>query len=305
MLEEIEVVGFGQACVDYIGSAPYFPEENGKVRLNELYLRCGGPIATALVTLARLGTKTSFIGPISDDLFGEIIIKNFEKEKVDISHIKLIKGYRSQFAFISVTDGRRTIFWIPGSFPDIRPEEIDLSLFSNAKILHLDELMIDASIEAAKQAKSMGIQVTIDADSLKEGIEELFRLVDVLIIPEDMAKRLEGNIYNEEILRRLKLLGPRQVIITLGERGSIGFDGEKIIYQKAFDVVAIDTTGAGDVYHGAYVFGMLKGWDMQRCMKFASLCAALKCRKIGAQEGAPTLYEAENAFHHLKLKQNI
>ncbi len=302
MLEEIEVVGFGQACVDYISTAPFFPEENGKVKLNELYLKCGGPIATALVTLARLGVKTSFIGPVSDDMFGEIVIKNFEKEKVDTSHTRIIKGYRSQFAFISVTDEKRTIFWIPGSFPEIMPGEIDLSLFSNAKVLHLDELMLDASIEAARQARSMGMRVTIDADSPKKGIEELFMLVDVLIIPEDMAKNLEGDIENERILTKLKLLGPKQVIITLGERGSIGFDGKKIIYQRAFEVETLDTTGAGDVYHGAYIFGMLKGWDMKECMEFASLCAALKCRKIGAQEGAPTLREAEQASSHLRLK---
>jgi len=289
MLEKIEVIGFGQACVDYIGPAPYFPQENGKVRLSELYTKCGGPIATALVTLARLGIKTSFIGAISDDVFGKMIVRNFKKEGVDISHIKIIKGYRSQFAFISITDGKRTIFWIPPSFPDIRPEEVDLSLFPNAKILHLDELMIDASIEAAKQAKSKGMDVIIDADSIKDGIEELFRLVDVLIIPEDLAKKLEGNTDNEKILKKLKLFGPRQVIITLGEKGSIGFDGQKIIHQKAFEVDVVDTTGAGDVYHGAYIFGMLKGWDMKECMKFASACAALKCTKFGAQEGIPTL----------------
>lgn len=300
MLEEIEVVGFGQACVDYIGPCPYFPKEDGKVKLSELYVKCGGPIATALITLSRLGIKTSFIGAISNDVFGEMIIKNFRKEGVDISHIKVIKGYRSQFAFISITDGKRTIFWIPPSFPDLDPKEIDLSPFKKAKVIHLDELMIDASIEVAKQARSMGMDVVIDADSLKDGIEELFKLVDVLIIPEDMAKKMEGDISNETILRRLKLLGPRQVIITLGERGSIGFDGKSIIHQKAFKVDVVDTTGAGDVYHGAYIFGMLKGWNMKECMRFASACAALKCAKFGAQEGIPTLDDVKRL-----LKTNI
>ena len=112
MPKGIEVVGFGQACVDYICPAPYFPEEDGKVMLDELYVRCGGPIATALVTLARLGIKTSFMGAIYDDMFGKIILDNFKKEGVDTSHIRIMEGYRSQFAFICITNGKRTIFCI-------------------------------------------------------------------------------------------------------------------------------------------------------------------------------------------------
>ena len=302
MIKEIEVVGFGQACVDYICPAPYFPEEDGKIKLNQLYVKCGGPIATALVTLARLDVKTSFIGAISDDLFGKIILKNFEKEGVDISHIKIIEGYRSQFAFICITEGKRTIFWIPGSFPEINPAEIDLSVFPDAKVLHLDELMLDASIEAAKQAKKRGIDVVIDADNPKKNIENLFSLVDVLIIPEYLATQMEGNKDPEKILKKLKLLGPRQVIITCGKKGSIGYDGREVIYQKAFKVDAVDTTGAGDVYHGAYIYGILKEWDMKKSMEFASICAALKCRKFGAQDGIPNLRgkNPESLFNCLK-----
>ena len=283
----VEVVGFGQACVDYIAPSPFFPPENGKVRLKELYIKCGGPIATALVTLSRLGIKTAYIGAVSDDQFGRMIIENFRKEGVDTSHTKVIRGYRSQFAFISVTDGKRTIFWIPGSFPEIRAEEIDLSPFPHAKVLHLDELLIDASIEAARQARKKGMIVTIDADSLKDGIERLFQLVDIIIIPETLALLLEPKKGIEDILRRLRLFGAMHVVITCGERGSIGYDGRKIVYQKAYEVKVVDTTGAGDVYHGAYIYGILKGWDMKRCMEFASLCSALNCKRFGAQGGIP------------------
>lgn len=300
MPEEIEVIGLGQACVDYICPAPYYPKEDGKVKLAQLYVKCGGPVATALVTLARLGVKTSFIGAVSDDMFGRIIVENFKKEKVDISHIKITKGHRSQFAFICVTGaGKRSIFWIPGSFPEIDPREIDLSIFPHAKVLHVDELMPGASIEAARQAKKMGIDVVIDADSIKEGTDKLFSLVDVLIVPEYLATQMEGDLGKEKILKRLKLLGPRQVIITCGEKGSIGYDGKEMIRQSAFRVDAVDTTGAGDVYHGAYIYGMLKGWDMKKSMKFASICAALKCREFGAQAGIPDLRgkDPESLFH--------
>lgn len=284
---EVEVIGFGQACVDYIAPAPFFPKEDGKVRLKDIYIKCGGPIATALITLSRLGIKTSYIGAVSDDNFGKMILENLKKEKVDTTYTKIIKGYRSQFAFISVTKGKRTIFWIPGSFPELSPSEIDLSHFPNAKVLHLDELMLDASVEAAIQARKRGITVVIDADSLKEGIERLFSLVDIIIVPESLAKMLEPNSSYEEILKKLKLFGATHVIITRGDKGSIGYDGKQFVYQKAYKVDVVDTTGAGDVYHGAYIYGMLKGWNMKKSMEFASLCAAIKCTRFGAQDGIP------------------
>ncbi len=288
-MEGIEVVGIGQACIDYIAPAPFFPKEDGKVKLKELYIKCGGPVATALVTLSRLGIKTAYIGAVSDDSFGKRILDTLKKEKVDTTYTKVIKGYRSQFAFIVVTTGgKRTIFWIPSSFPEISASEIDISQFPDVKVIHLDELMLQASIEAAKQAKKRGITVTIDADSLKEGIEKLFSFTDILIIPESLAKALEPNKSAEQILKSLKSFGASQVVITLGEKGSIGYDGKTYYYQKAYKIDAVDTTGAGDVYHGAYIYGLVKGWDMKRCMKFASLCAAIKCTKFGAQEGIPT-----------------
>ncbi len=295
-----EVIGFGQACIDFIGLAPFFPKEDGKVKLEEIYIRCGGPVATALVTLSRLGIKTAFIGAVSDDIFGDMIKENLRKEGVDISYMKVIKGYRSQFAFITVTDGKRTIFWKPPSFPEIDPDEYDPSIFQGVKILHLDELMISTSIAIAEKAKKKGILITADIDSMKEGVEKLFSLVDILIIPEGLARQIEGNLSLEEILKKMKLLGPRQVVITMGERGSIGFDGKDFIYQDSFKTHVVDTTGAGDVYHGAYIFGLLKRWDMKRCMKFASYCAALKCRKFGAQEGIPRLCEVKGFIEELE-----
>lgn len=287
-MQGIKVIGFGQACIDYIAPAPFFPEEDGKVMLTDLYIRCGGPIATALVTLSRLGVKTAYIGAVSDDDFGKKILENLKKEGVNIKCVKIIKGYRSQFAFIVITsNGKRTIFWIPGSFSEMSPSEVDISIFPDAKIIHLDELMLQASVEAAKQARKRDITVVIDADSLKDGIEKLFSLVDVLIIPESLARKLEPKENLEQVLKKLKLFGASQVVITLGERGSIGYDGKEYYYQKAHKVKAVDTTGAGDVYHGAYIYGLLKGWDMKKCMEFASLCSAIKCTKFGAQEGIP------------------
>jgi sulfofructose kinase len=290
--EKIQVIGLGQACVDYLGPVPSYPQEDGKVELSDLFIRCGGPASTSLVTLSRLGIMTSFLGSVSDDPFGVKIIENLKKEKVDITLLKITPGYTSQFAFIAVSkkDGTRTIFWHKGSVPHLKPEDVDISGFPNARILHIDSLMIEASVDAAKQAKAIGMTVVMDGGTMRQGTRELVGLVDILIASETFAIPLVGSEASHEIaLYTLRDLGPKQVVITLGAKGSVGLDRQEIVRQEAFTVKAVDTTGAGDVYHGAYIYGILQGWELRECMRFASAAAALKCKEMGAQSGVPDL----------------
>jgi len=292
--EDIEVVGLGQACVDYLGRVPSYPQEDGKVELLDLASQCGGPASTALVTLSRLGIKTSFLGSLSDDPIGAEILKGLQADRVDHSFLRITPGHTSQFAFIAVSrqSGNRTIFWHRGSVPPLKREEVDLSPFPGARVLHLDGLMIEASVEAARQAKARGLQVVLDAGTLRDGSLELAAQVDVLIASSRFAVPLVGeNSPAEKALEALSRLGPREIVITLGSKGSVGWNRGELIAQSAFPVNVVDTTGAGDVYHGAYIYGLLQGWDMSPCMRFASAAAALKCRAIGARAGIPTLHE--------------
>jgi sulfofructose kinase len=292
--EDIEVVGLGQACVDYLGRVPSYPREDGKVELLDLRSQCGGPASTALVTLARLGIKTSFLGSISDDPIGVEALKGLKTDQVDASLLKITPGHTSQFAFIAVSreSGNRTIFWHRGSVPPLRKEEVDLSPFSGAKVLHLDGLMIEASIEAARQARARGLRVVLDAGTMREGSLDLIPYIDVLIASARFAVPLVAeNAPAEKALEALSHFGPREVVITLGSKGSVGWNRGKLLAQSAFATDVVDTTGAGDVYHGAYIYGLLKDWSMERCMRFASAASALKCKAVGARAGIPTLDE--------------
>ena len=293
-LGNIRVIGLGQACLDFLGRLAVYPEEDGKGELRDLHIQCGGPASTALVTLSRLGIATSFLGSVSNDQFGIEIIKGLEEEKVDHTFLKITPGCTSQFAFIAITEaaGNRTVFWHRGTVPPLRSADVDLSLFSEARILHLDGLMIEASIEAAHQARERGLTVVMDAGTMRDGSVELLSLVDILIASEGFALPLVARGAPVEVaLEALHRLGPHEVVITRGSKGSIGLSDQQVIAQKAFPVDIVDTTGAGDVYHGAYIFGLLQGWDMARCMRFASAAAALKCREVGARNGIPGLEE--------------
>ncbi len=292
----VSVIGVGQACVDYLGRLRTFPEEDGKVELLDITVQCGGPASTALVTLSRLGIKTGFFGSISDDSLGEEIIKGLKEDNIDISGVKITPGYTSPFAFIAINarDGRRTIFWHRGSVPHLRAQDIDLGIYPNARILHVDSLMVEAITEAVIQAKQRGMLVVMDAGTLRDGIPEILKMVDVLIASEPFSIQLAGE-YNtpEYALRKLKSYGSKEVVITLGKRGSVGLSNDSFIVQDAYNVQAVDTTGAGDVYHGAYIYGLIRGWPMGECMRFASAVSAIKCTKIGARRGIPSLEQVK------------
>lgn len=291
-LQDIRVVGLGQASLDYLGRLGRFPEENAKVELTGLHIQCGGPASTALVTLSRLGVKTSFFGAISDDAFGARIKDGLDQEGVDATFLKVIPGFTSQYAFIAITQdsGNRTIFWHRGSTPPLMPEDIDLTPFDNMEVLHLDGLMIEASITAAREAKTRDIKIVMDAGTMREGSRELISMVDVLIASESFAESFAGkNTPHDRALEMLSRVGPEEVVITLGVKGSVGLRKSKRIHQAAYPMEAVDTTGAGDVYHGAYIFGLLNHWDMRTCMRFASATAAIKCGTVGARMGIPGL----------------
>lgn len=295
--QNIQVIGLGQASLDCLGVVPFYPREDGKVEMTELHIQCGGPASTALATLSRFGISTSFLGSISDDYFGLEILKGLKQEKIDTSFLKITPGYISHFAYIAITEGKgnRSVFWNRGSVPFLKPSEINLSHFQNAKILHLDALMIDASLEAARQAKEMGIKVVIDAGTMREGVLDLISISDILIASERFPDPLTGpGMDTEKALEMLSRYCPGDVIITLGARGSIGLFNGDIIIQEPFPVKAVDTTGAGDVYHGAYIYGVLQDWDMPQCMRFASAVSAMKCREIGARKGIPDLKDIKN-----------
>ncbi len=286
----VDVVGLGQACVDLLGKVPGHPEEDTKTELLELEMQCGGPASTAMVTLARLGARAAFLGSVGEDAFGRRIRAELESEGVDVAGLQSTPGRTSQLAFIAVSrgTGRRTVYWHRGTAPPLDAGEVDLSRHAGARILHLDGLMIEASIEAAVQAHERRMIVVLDAGTLRPGSLELIPHVDVLIASERFAEPLTGGAGGPEAaVRALQERCPGRVVVTLGEKGSLACDGRGFVRQPAFSVEVEDTTGAGDVYHGAYVYGLLQGWDTTRCMRFASAAAAMNCTRPGARGGIP------------------
>lgn len=287
----MKVAGLGQCSLDYIALLKRYPLEDTKEEARALLIQGGGPVATALVSLSRLGVRTEFSGVVSDDDAGSLIIKGLKDEGVGVKGLKVRKGGASQTAFIVVNGrtGSRTILWKRPTVPPLKPSEVNGALLKGADFLLLDGLMKDASLKAAKLARRLNIPVVLDAGKVRDGMLDLSRLSDYIVASEEFGRGLK--LKPKEALAYLASSNPRAVTITLGNKGSVTWQNGKIFSRKAFKVEAVDTTGAGDVFHGGYIYGLLQGWGIEKTVEFASAFAALKCRKPGGRTGIPTLSE--------------
>lgn len=287
--QRFTVTGVGQASLDYIAIVDRYPAEDTKEEAKGLVVAGGGPVATALVGLSRLGAKVFFMGVVAADEAGKAIVKGLEDEGVDVSGVKVRRYGESQRAFIIVNrrDGTRTIVWKRPTARMLTAREVDCARISGSDILLLDGLMAEASLKAAAIARKAGVPVLLDAGRVREGMIELCALSDYVVGSAEFASGL--GLEPVRAAERLSELGCRAATITLGREGSVTSCGGRLIAKKAYDVDAIDTTGAGDVFHGGYAYGVLMGWTMEETLAFASAFAAIKCMSAGTREGIPTL----------------
>jgi len=296
MIKAFDVIGLGYSAVDYLGIVPYLPESDTKLLMEDFSRQGGGPTATAVVTAARLGAKTAFTGQIGDDDLADFMLREFDKEGVDTSRVIRRAGTSSQFSFIMVErdSGKRTIIWTRSDIPPLNPDQLDRDFITSCKVLHIDRHEIKATAQAAKWVREAGGIVLMDAGTLMPGVEDLLPNVDALICSQSFAREAAGAVDPIECARKLSE-GRKITGVTAGEKGSwfVLADGTAF-HQPAFKVEVIDTNGAGDVFHGAFSYGLSQGWDARRCAEFSSAVAAMKCTRLGGRAGIPTLEQVEN-----------
>jgi ribokinase len=288
--DDLDVFGLGQCCIDYLGQVPEYPPPNAKCEFTDMTIQGGGPVATALVALSRWGKRCAFTGVVGDDRLGGEIARSLEQEGVDTSGVIVRVSAESQFAFIVAEPGtgRRTIFWRRPTGAPPRPDEIDDRLLRTTKVFHTDGLFPEASLAAANTAKAAGIQVSVDAGTLRDGMLELARSSDHFIASGTFARAFAGDSAPLEVCRRLAELGPAVVGVTFGEEGYAAIADGREIQGPAHAAQAVDTTGCGDVFHAGYVYGLLEGWDVERRFKFAAWAAACVAECLGGRTGIPT-----------------
>lgn len=289
-----DVVGFGLNSVDHLCVVARRPEPGSKTPILRFETSGGGQAATAMVACARLGLRAKYLGKFGDDENGALSRESLQSEGVDIRDAAVVPGASNQFAFIIVDaeNGERTILWRrPGEIATL-PDEVIPEQVVSGRVLLLDGHDAKAAARAASCARERGIPVVLDAETVKDGTAELVAATDLLVASSAFPSLFTGLSDRCAALRGLKRAGPAFVAMTLGREGAValGDDGSEL-HSPAYAVETVDTTGAGDVFHGAFVYGLLKGWTVERTLDFSNAAAALKCASLGGRGGARSVGE--------------
>lgn len=288
------IFGLGQSALDYIGIIAAYPPPDVKCEFTNMDIQGGGVVATALVALSRWRLPCYFAGVVGNDVFGVTIAKSLRKEGIDTGGLIIREGHSSQFAFIVSEPGigRRTIFWQRPTGMPLQPDELDMEVLRRSRALHTDGLFAEASIFACRKARETGIPVVVDAGTLREGMLDIVPFSDCFITSETFSQAMAEN--HLETCRILSGLGARFAGVTLGEKGYIALVDGRIIQKPAYPVKAIDTTGCGDVFHAGVTYGIVHGWDAEKCLDLGAWAAALVSTQMGGRKGIPTYDELKN-----------
>lgn len=288
-----DVVGVGINVVDYLFRIPHFPEPDTKMDARGAMIQGGGLTATAMVACARLGLRTRYIGKFGDNEIGQLARRELTDEGLDLGAAVTAPGIPNRFCVVLVDEasGARTIVRQRDPRIWLRPPDLDRETVCAGRLLHLDGYEGDAALQAARFAREAGIPVSVDAEEPTEHREALFRLTDILIVGRRYGRMVTGADAPRDILRGLAALGPRVVGLTLAEAGSMLWHRGEIVEAPGFPVEVVDTTGAGDVFHGAFAYGLLQGWEAEVILTFANAVSALKCTHLGGRTGIPSASE--------------
>src|SRR5438309_966709 len=294
--KQFAAVGFGLNAVDHLIVVPEYPAFDTKVRFTEYEKSAGGQTASAMVALQRLGLKTAYAGRFGSDAEGRFGLSSLEYEGVNLDFAETIEGASNQVAFIIIDarSGERTIIWDRDERLAYRPDEAPLELATRGGVLHIDAHDPLACAAMARAARAAGTIVTADIDNIYQGLPELLPLIDVLITSAELPHRLTGiSDLRASLVETKARYGSPIVGATLGARGAIAYCEGQFIESPAFEVPGgcRDTTGAGDAFHAGFIYGMLRGEDLESCMQLSNAVAALKCRKLGGRAALPTQAE--------------
>jgi sulfofructose kinase len=293
---EVDVLCVGQACYDLVFTVSQHPQADEKIFADDLLACGGGPAANAAVAISRLGASSAFAGYLGQDLYGEMHFQEFINENVDTRLIVRSSLPTPLSTILVKPDGKRALINYQGSTKPLSADALDFSTIKPKAIL-FDGHQPQLSLILVEFAQKYGIPTVLDAGSLHEGTSKLLDRVDYLVTSEKFACQFAGDIHTA--LHQMSEKAPT-VVITLGDKGLIWQRGGKTGSLAALPVNAIDTTGAGDAFHGAFAAAVAKGMDWLDILIYSSVAGALCCTKIGARQGLPGYQEHAKLVAHFK-----
>jgi len=306
MTDRWDVVGVGANSVDFVNLLPGYPQPFGsfaKMQIRDRRVLCGGQMATAMCTCASLGLRAKYVGVSGTDENGRRIRMELAKRDVDTADL-IIRDAENQFAVILVdeTTGDRIVLWDRDDKLRLRERELPVDALAGARAVHVDDVDDDAAIRAAKIGRAAGAIVTSDIDRLTGRTEELAASVTHAIFAQHVPTHLAGTNDIEAALRKLRKSNDGVLVVTLGEHGAMALEGDRFVHEPAFSVHAVDTTGAGDVFRGGFIYALLNEQPIDQALRTANAAAAVSCTRLGALNGVPTLHEVHELVSAGKVR---
>ena len=288
-----DVVGIGASSVDYVYRLPAQPQFHGprsKMRLGGHAVSCGGQVATAMAASAAFGLTSAYAGAVGDDENSRRIVAALSARGVDVSLVVRRQG-GSQFAVVLIDNesGERAVLWDRPDTLLLADDDLPVAALRSARAVLVDDVDPRASLEAARVARAAGVPVVTDLDHLTPLTEALVRTASHPVLSEHLPEALTGEADIERALRKLRAWNQGLLTVTVGDRGAVALHDDRFVQVEGFRVVAVDTTGSGDVFRGAFIAGLLRGQSPVEMLRFANAAAALSCTKAGALDGVPAL----------------
>lgn len=290
-----DVLGVGANSVDRVAILPGYPRPDGtqaKMRMRRHEIYCGGQMATALSTCASLGLRAKYVGVTGADDNGARVRQALAERQIDIADV-IVRDASNQHAIILLDEvsGERIVLWDRDERLLLHEDELPLDHIAGARVLHVDDVDEEAAIRSATAARAAGVPVTSDLDRLTDRTEALLAAVTIPILAEHVPPALTGRDDQEAALRALRMRHDGWLVVTLGARGALALDGDRLVHAPAFRVPVADTTGSGDVFRGGFIYALLQGWPLEQILRFANAAAAVSCTRRGALNGVPTMEE--------------
>jgi sulfofructose kinase len=280
----VDLVGVGLNATDTVIPLAHFPTPGSKTEYTERGTLLGGEIATASIACQSWGLRTRYVGRLGDDRAAALHRAAFDRAGVEARIVTVPDAHSPESLILVDAEGERTVMCHRDAQLTLQPDDLRREWVVSARALLVDGYHTQAAITAAGWAREAGIPVVADLDVIRPELHDLLPLVDYALVSRDFPAALTGEANLETAVRQMKeRYGCRLVGVTLGLDGVLTWDGETMLRVAAFRVPTVDTTGAGDLFHAGFLYGLLQGGDLNEQLNFGCAAAALNCTKSGAR----------------------
>jgi len=287
-----ELIGLGFAALDHLMLVESFKAPVKSMRVKAFDVQGGGMTASALVAAARLGVEGEIWTVAGNGPIGDRIVQGLREEKLNVECVRRASDSDGPLILVFVDEQTGERRFQGARWPKTEgPYPLDLERLDGARCLLVDGIWPKAAAEAARHARSRGVRVVADLSGVGGQNGRLVAEIDCLIVDENCGRQVAGGDEPEKACRLLMDMGPDAVVVTLGERGCVFADAAGVRRRAAFQVEVIDTTGAGDCFHGAFCAALVQGRTFDEAVELASAAAAMNCRSLGGRAGLPGMRE--------------